>query len=250
MIETGFLDLGLGEVLFGLSGIMVGGFLRGFLGFGAALLIVPVLSIILTPVQAIVILMIIELPNVVYLMPSGLREFDFKSISVMILGMLIAVPVGAYALVSFDPKMMKLVISVIVLALVALLASGWKFKGQVSRRVMLATGIVGGLIHGSAGMGGPPFVTVLLSRGDDAQRTRANILMTLNCMSVMSAATLFAYGTFTASLIIASCLSAPFYIAFTAIGSRYFRKAGNEYFRKAALIILALIALMVIYSNA
>ena len=172
MIETGFLDLGLGEVLFGLSGIMVGGFLRGFLGFGAALLIVPVLSIILTPVQVIVILMLIELPNVIYLMPSGLRKFDFKSISVMILGMLIAVPVGAYALVSFDPKMMKLVISVIVLALVALLASGWKFKGQVSRRVMLATGIVGGLIHGSADMGGPPFVTVLLSRGDDAQRTQ------------------------------------------------------------------------------
>ncbi len=68
-------------------------------------------------------------------------------------------------------------------------------------------------------------------------------------MSVMSAATLFAYGTFTVSLIITSFLSAPFYIALTAIGSRFFRKAGNEYFRKAALIILALIALMVIHAS-
>ena len=37
------LDLSFLEVFFGLVGIAAGGFLRGFLGFGAALLIVPVL---------------------------------------------------------------------------------------------------------------------------------------------------------------------------------------------------------------
>ena len=41
--------VGMGAVLT----IALGGFLRGFLGFGAALLIVPVLSAILTPREGI-----------------------------------------------------------------------------------------------------------------------------------------------------------------------------------------------------
>ena len=43
--------------------IALGGFLRGFLGFGAALLIVPVLSAILTPERALVIVFLIELTH-------------------------------------------------------------------------------------------------------------------------------------------------------------------------------------------
>ena len=39
----------------------------GILGFGAALVIVPILSIPLPPVVAIAILVIIEIPNAVYL---------------------------------------------------------------------------------------------------------------------------------------------------------------------------------------
>ena len=43
----------------------------GFLGFGAALVIVPILSIALPPVVAIAVLVIIEIPNVVYLVRSN-----------------------------------------------------------------------------------------------------------------------------------------------------------------------------------
>ena len=44
------------EIIFCILVIAVGGFLRGFLGFGAALIIVPSLSIVLPPVFAIGIL--------------------------------------------------------------------------------------------------------------------------------------------------------------------------------------------------
>ena len=44
------------EIIFCIFVIGVGGFLRGFLGFGAALVIVPSLSIVLPPVFAIGIL--------------------------------------------------------------------------------------------------------------------------------------------------------------------------------------------------
>ena len=65
--------------------IALGGFLRGFLGFGAALLIVPVLSAILTPEKALVIVFLIELPTVIYLMPGAFRQGDPKTVMPIIL---------------------------------------------------------------------------------------------------------------------------------------------------------------------
>ena len=74
------LELSLLEVFFGLVGIAAGGFLRGFLGFGAALLIVPVLSLVMAPVEAIAILVLIELPNIVYLIPVSYTHLTLPTI--------------------------------------------------------------------------------------------------------------------------------------------------------------------------
>ena len=249
MFDEIFLGLKLWEMAVCAVGVIVGGFLRGFLGFGAALFIVPVLSIILTPVEAIAIFLLIELPNVVYLTPSALREFDSKSISTMILGMFLAVPFGSYTLVSVESSSMRLVVAVIVLLMVGLLASGWKIKGKITWHLMLITGLVGGFVQGVAGSGGPPFITILLSRGDTPQKTRANIVITLNCLSITAAGTLLIYGVFTIPLVITSTVLAPIYILSTVTGSRYFRSSGNEHFKKAALLILAFIAGVLIYSN-
>ena len=110
------LDLSFLEVFFGLVGIAAGGFLRGFLGFGAALLIVPVLSLVMAPVEAIAILVLIELPNIVYLIPRSMRECEFKTLAPMMCGLIIAVPLGTTLLVLVDPVKMKFVISMCCIA--------------------------------------------------------------------------------------------------------------------------------------
>ena len=114
-----------------LVGISIGGFLRGFLGFGAALVIVPILSIPLPPVVAIAVLVIIEIPNVVYLVRSSIHEANLKTVQPMLFGLIVAVPVGTAVLVQVDPEKMRLVISVILLLTVGLLASGWRIKGKL-----------------------------------------------------------------------------------------------------------------------
>ena len=58
--------------------IALGGFLRGFLGFGAALLMVPILSSILTPAVGLVIMYLVEVPTVLYLMPQALKKVMLK----------------------------------------------------------------------------------------------------------------------------------------------------------------------------
>ena len=71
--------------------IALGGFLRGFLGFGAALLMVPILSSILTPAVGLVIMYLVEVPTVLYLMPPALKKGNVKIVFPMILALLASI---------------------------------------------------------------------------------------------------------------------------------------------------------------
>ena len=73
--------------------------------------------------------------------------------------------------------------------MVALLASGWKPKGEINLLTMILGGGFSGLVNGAAGVGGPPFVTVLMARNDDAEITRSNIIITMGCMSLLTTLT-------------------------------------------------------------
>ena len=229
--------------------IALGGFLRGFLGFGAALLMVPILSNILTPAVGLVIMYLVEVPTVLYLMPPALKTGKVKVVLPMILALLFTIPIGFYFVVSLDPEIIRIVISVMVILMVALLASGWKPKGVINIWTMIMGGGFSGLVNGAAGVGGPPFVTVLMARNDDAEVTRSNIIITMGCMSLLTTLTQFFYGMMTFNLLIVSAFAFPIYIGFTWLGAKYFNQSGISYFRKAALLMLILIALITIVIN-
>jgi uncharacterized protein len=226
--------------------IALGGFLRGILGFGAALLIVPVLFAILTPEKALVIVFLIELPTVIYLMPGAFKQGDPKTVAPIILAMFFTIPIGVYFLVSTDPDIIKIVISLLVLAMVALLATGWKPQNEIKLGTMLIVGSLSGLISGAAGVGGPPFVTALMARNESPERTRSNIILSLNCMSLLTIANYFYSGLVTASLLLLSLTLVPVYVGCTWYGARYFGSSGSHYFKKAALFMLALISVVTI----
>ena len=229
--------------------IALGGFLRGFLGFGAALLMVPILSNILTPAVGLVIMYLVEVPTVLYLMPPALKTGKVKVVLPMVLALLFTIPIGFYFVVSLDPEIIRIVISVMVILMVALLASGWKPKGVINIWTMIMGGGFSGLVNGAAGVGGPPFVTVLMARNDDAEVTRSNIIITMGCMSLLTTLTQFVYGMMTVNLLIVSAFAFPIYIGFTWLGAKYFNQSGISYFRKAALLMLILIALITIVIN-
>ncbi len=229
--------------------IAFGGFLRGFLGFGAALVIVPSLSMVLPPVTAVGILVMIELPNILYLVPSSIRDANQKVLKPMLIGLVISLPIGTILLVSTEPKIMRLVIAFILLLTVALLASGWRLKGRIGNGVLFGAGALGGFIQGSAGVGGPPLVTALMSLPDNSINARANIIVALSALSTMNLGALLYHEKITLAVLLFSLLSAPLYIALNFVGVKFFSSYGNLYFRRAALLTIVVIALLTIYMN-
>ena len=225
------------------AAVLLAGFLRGFVGFGAALISVPVISLILGPHMAIAVTNVMGLPAVAQLLPEAIRRAERPVVLPVCAAVFLATPVGTWLLVIADPAIMKIAISVLVLVMVAILASGWRLKGEVGITKLITAGIAGGLVQGVAGVGGPPVVAVALSRQGPPVQQRANVLGLMTAISLSSILPLFYYGLFTRQAVIIGLLLVPLYSGATALGSRYFALGGQTHYRRAALATLSVIAI-------
>ena len=140
-----------GRLMIAIASVLLGGFLRGFVGFGAALVIVPVLSLAYGPLVAIPTLTVMGIPTLLQLLPDAVRHSDRRIIGPMSAAILLSAPLGTWVLVSVPPALIKMVISGLVICLVGMLARGWKLDGDVSMPVLVLSGAAGGLVQG----GGP-----------------------------------------------------------------------------------------------
>jgi uncharacterized membrane protein YfcA len=223
------------------AAVLVGGFLRGFVGFGAALVIVPVLSLAYGPLVAIPALTVIGIPTLVQLLPDAIRHSERRIVVPMAAAILLSAPLGTWVLVSVAPALMKMVISALVIGLVGMLARGWKLDGDVDRPVLILAGAAGGLVQGVAGVGGPPVVAIALSRPGSPTEQRGNVLALMTAISLASLAPLSFFGLFTREAVVLGLVLLPVYGAAILVGSRYFSGGGKRHFRHAAIGLLLVI---------
>jgi len=231
-----------------LMAVTIAGLLRGFVGFGAALISVPVFSLVLGPHAAIAINNVMGLPAVFQLLPEAVRRAERPVVVPMCVATFLATPIGTWLLVVADPALMTVAISVLVLVMVAVLGSGWRLRGRIGLGKLIAAGVAGGLVQGVAGVGGPPVVAVALSRPGEASQQRANVLGLMTAISLSSVLPLLYYGLFTRQTVLIGLLLIPFYSAATALGARYFKLGGQRHYHRAALATLAAIGIATLFA--
>lgn len=224
-----------------IAAVFLGGFLRGFVGFGAALVIVPVLSLAYGPLVAIPALTVIGIPTLLQLLPDAIRHSERAIVAPVAFAILVSAPVGTWLLVTISPAIMKMVISGLVIGLVAMLARGWKLKGEVSMPVLVSAGVASGLVQGVAGVGGPPVVAVALSRPGPPARQRGNVLALMTAVTLANLMPLALFGLFTREAVVMGLVLLPVYGGAILVGSRYFSARGERHFRQAAIGMLLVI---------
>jgi uncharacterized membrane protein YfcA len=220
---------------------LVGGFMRGFVGFGAALVTIPVLSLAYEPRLAVAAMTVVGIPTLFQLLPEAIRSSERAIVAPISLAILLSAPLGTLVLVSISPAVMKIVISILVVIMVVMLMRGWKLESEVGKPILIASGVAGGLIQGSAGVGGPPVVAVILSRPGTPTQQRGNVLALMTAVSLSSLLPLLYFGLFTKQAIATGLLLLPIYGGSILLGSRYFAYGGARHFRRAALATLAMI---------
>lgn len=220
---------------------IVGGFLRGFVGFGGALALVPALSLALGPKLAVAVGSLVGLPAVIQLLPAALRDADRSRVGPIALAILIGAPLGSLILTSVSPRVMTGAIGVLVM-LMALATWRAPSRSFASRRsVGIAAGLLSGLLQGAAGIGGPPSVAVIMAQGGEPRRLRADVLAATAAIALCGAVSHWWFGLFTPTAGWFALLLLPLFVGSTWIGSRFFDRGGQRHFRAAALGLLVLI---------
>ena len=221
--------------------VVFSGFLRGFIGFGSGLLMIPILSYFYSPVFAMVFNIVIEIPATIYLTFIGVKKSNLKEITPMMITMMLSIPFGMIFLVSVDEQIIKTLMSSFLILFVILIGSGWRIKSSITNHVLTLGGFISGLMQGSTGMGGPPYVTVLLSKNDSDEVARANILVITSGLVISANISLYFFGLFTKNILLTGAITAPIFVFSTYLGTRFFNISGNKYYRNSSLIALGIV---------
>lgn len=224
--------------------VLLAGFVRGFVGFGAALIIVMVFSVVFGPQVAVPVANFAGLPATVQLLPTAVREAERPFVLPFCFGTFVAAPLGVWILIAIDPSVMRMVISAFVLTMVLILYRGWRLARRPGKTLLAGAGAAAGFVQASAGVSGPMAVAVALSRPGTAHQQRANVIGTLTALNLCALVPFWYHGLFTRDVILISVMIVPFYSLAIWAGARFFSDRGHRHFRIAALAALAVIGVV------
>jgi uncharacterized membrane protein YfcA len=236
-------DIGI-EVAMAICAIaFASGAARGFSGFGSALIFMPLASSIAAPRLVAALLLIIDFIAAVPLLPNAWRQADRRATSIIVLGALIGVPIGTYFLNRLDPVTTRWIISSFVAALLLLLLSGWRYRGEDHIALSVGIGGLSGFCSGLAQTGGPPIVGYWLGRPVAPVVARANIVLFFGASDFFSLVSYATTGLITRDAVLLSLIVGPAYAIGVGFGAFLFGRASEGIFRAICygLIVAAVI---------
>jgi uncharacterized membrane protein YfcA len=227
--------------------VFVAGVIRGFTGFGSALLIVPALAVLYGPVEAVVIEILLESPVSLGLLWGAIRVAERKTVLPMLGMFLLFVPVGTVLLTTISPDIVRICISVFVLTMVAILSLQTRMVALVSPKVTLIAGMVSGVAQGMTGMAGPLFATALLARGESARLTRANIIVMAAAIIAISVVSFASFGLISRRTLVLAMVTSPAMLSGVWMGAVLFGRLSHWNLRGGILVFLAVTALATLF---
>ena len=224
-------------IVFSALAVLIAGIIRGYSGFGFSIIATTSMTLVLPPVDVIPVVLVLEILASAWLLPRVWKQIDWKSLSWLSAGVLIGTPPGVYLLAHVPARPMRAGIALSIMVLVVLLWRGFHLKKMPARTRTAATGLVSGLLNGSAAIGGPPVILFYFSSPAGATVSRASIIAyflgTDSLVWVLS----LAHGLVTIKTgILSGILCAPLLLGIF-LGNRFFSHSKEGAFKRKVLIL-------------
>lgn len=222
---------------------LLGGIVRGFSGFGTALIFLPVSTPYLGPFGALIALTCMDvfgpLPN----LRRAWADVDRKDLLRLVLGCGLVLPFGLWILTRVEPEVFRYAVSLVTLLMLAVLTLGLRYTGEVRRAMVTAIGGAAGFLGGVAGIPGPAVILFYMSRPLPVSVIRATILLFLLSFDFLIFGYLAAFGQLTwAAVGLGLVLAIPNLVG-NWIGGWMFRPEREKLYRGIAYSVIAVAAL-------
>ena len=225
----------------------VAGLMRGYSGFGTAILLAPVFATLWGPRAGVPVVLLMELLVSAQLLPRALGEADRRMVVPIGLAAILAMPLGSLVLLGADGGALRRAIGALVLVFGFVLLSPWRYHGARPLGLNLVVGGIAGLLKGATGMSGPPVILYFLSGPEEARRHRANFILFFGVIGVASIVPPILAGLIDAPALLRSAALLPVLLVCVPAGARLFHHVPPAWYRRfafAALLAAGGIALL------
>ena len=217
----------------------VAGIVRGFAGFGTAMIYLPIAAQVMPPLWAIVTLAGMDIIAPSVHIPAALRNGHKRDLARLMIGVVLMMPVGLFVLTRTDPSVFRYLVSILSIAMLAVLLSGFRYRGAVTKPMVYGIGGAGGFLGGAAGLPGPPVILFYMASPHGPSVIRANTSAYLFFYDILLVLVLLILGRFDpAPFVLGLLLSIPA-MAGNLLGGWLFHPRYERLYRGVAYLIIA-----------
>lgn len=226
-----------------IAAAFVAGTIRGFTGFGTALIYMPVAAQVLDPLWAIISVMVMDvfgpLPN----LPKAFRTADKPDLIRLVGATAVTLPIGLWVLGLMSPDLFQIIVSVLALVMLACLLGGLRYRGRVGPKLVTTTGGLAGFLGGVSGMPGPPVILLYLAGPNPANVVRASTMTYLFLYDVVLMVIVALKGALLAVPVGVGLLMALPNLLGNMLGGLIFRPEFERIYRNVAYSVIGAAAL-------
>ena len=220
-------------------GTILAGLVRGFSGFGTAMVFLPFAAQVYEPVWVLIVLIMIDMFGPIPAVPRALRDGHPWDVFRLCVGALVGLPFGFLILFSIPQGTFRYAIIAVSLCLLILLISGVRYRGNVSRTAVFGTGVLSGLFGGAVLLPGPPVILFYMARPLPVSAIRANTLLFLVAVDALMFLFIAFRGLFEWQPVITRLMLFPAYGIAILVGTAIFDPRHETVYRWVAYAIIA-----------
>jgi uncharacterized membrane protein YfcA len=157
-----YFELSLVEIYFVVFVVFIASIIRGFNGFGFSATCISGFSFILPAIEIVPIILALEVIISIFMVPYIWNKIDWNFVLNLLIGIIIASPIGLYLLKYLSPDVTHLSVCVLVICFSFLLMKGYENKKIDNSYAKMFTGIISGTLNGLTTLGGMPVALFLL----------------------------------------------------------------------------------------
>jgi uncharacterized protein len=224
---------------------LLGGLVRGFTGFGFAMVFVPIATMTIGPVGAAGLIWLVDIPFAIPLAISSFKRVAWREVFPLLAGATVCVPLGVWLLTNLDPVVARWIVAISILVALAALVTGWRYKGAPSVPLSLGVGGLSGTASGMAQLGGMPVAIFwLAAQKNDPRQTKDNLNGYFALLPFVTGIAYWLSGVLSWAVFWQAIpLCVPYGLSMV-LGAKLFPLASEQTFRRIAYLIIAVAAVV------
>lgn len=230
--------------------ILLAAFTQGVTGFGSGLVAMALIPLFLPLRDAVPIVALLSLATNSSIMFQMRHHIERRKVLPMVLGALIGVPIGVYALKTLDAGLLKLVLgSILVGYVIYAFTGGDRRRWTVGDWWGLPAGTLGGVLGGAFNTSGPPVIVYVTLKDWDKDAIKASLQVFFVSISLTAIPAHILAGNIHTKHLPMAGVALPTLLLGVWVGAKVYDRIDSDAFRKVVLVGLAIMGGFYVVQN-